>query len=104
MDQQVSIVLKSGDRYDIHLSAAELAEFDKSTGRFYVGDLFAESGLESPNPIGKVLLIDQVLMLAHEQKPVAWAQPDATLKKFLAATIQALGRNSVTIDLLNYKV
>ncbi len=104
MDQQVSIVLKSGDRYDIHLSAAELAEFDQSTGRFYVGDLFAESGLETPNPIGKILLIDQVLLLAQEQKPAVWAQPDATLKKFLAAVIQSLGRNSVTIDLLNHKV
>ena len=104
MDQQVSIVLKSGDRYDIHLSATELKEFDSSSGRFFVGELFAESGLEMPNPVGKVLLIDQILLLAAEQKPAVWAQPDATVKRFLAATVQALGRNSVTIDLLNYKV
>jgi hypothetical protein len=104
VDQQVSVVLKSGERYDIHLTAAELAEFDKSSGRFYVGDQFAAAGLETPNPVGKILLIDQILMLALEQKAAAWAAPDAALKKLLAAAVQAMGRGSLTIDLLNYKV
>jgi hypothetical protein len=104
VDQQVSIVLKSGDRYDIHLSAAELKEFDSSTGRFFVGEMFAAAGLETPNPVGKILLIDQILLLALEQKPEVWAQPDPALKRFLAAAVKALGRNAITIDLLNYKV
>lgn len=104
MDHQVSIVLKSGERYDIHLTAAEAAEFDKSSGRSHIGELFAAAGLETPNPMGKILLIDQILLLAQEQKASAWAQPDAALKKFLAAAVQALGRPSVTIDLINYKL
>ena len=104
MDHQVSIVLKSGDRYDIHLTAAEAAEFDKVSGRAHGGELFAAAGLETPNPMGKILLIDQILLLAQEQKSSAWAQPDASLKKFLAAVVQSLGRPTVTIDLINYKV
>lgn len=104
MEQQVSIVTKSGDRHDIHLSAAELSVFDAGSARFFIGDAFNEAGLETPNPVGKILLIDQILLLAQEQKPESWKQPGPELRKFLAAVVQSLGRNSVTIDLVNYKV
>lgn len=104
MDYQVSVVLKSGSRHDIHLNAAETAEFDASTARHWIGDAFNEAGLETPNPVGKILLIDQILMLALEQKAAAWAAPTPALKKFLAAVVKSLGRPSVTIDLLDYKL
>jgi hypothetical protein len=102
VDQQVSIVLKSGERYDIHLAAAELAAFDKSSARAYIGEQFAAAGLETPNPMGKILLVDQILMLAQERKAADWVQPDPTLRKFLAAVSQSLARQAVTIDLGNY--
>lgn len=104
MDQQVSVILKSGERHDFHVTAAELAEFDKSTARFWIGDAFNEAGLETPNPVGKVLLVDQILMFAAEQKAEAWAAPTPALRKFLAAVATALGRQGIAIDLQNYKV
>ncbi len=104
MDQQVSVVLKSGDRYDIHLTAEELDQFSSSDARFYIGEAFGEAGLETPNPVGKILLLDQILLLAQEQKLDAWAKPTPELRKFAAAVAKSLGRPSVTIDLLNYKL
>ena len=104
MDQQVSVILKSGERYTIHLLAADMDAVEAKEARFQIGEMFAASGLETPNPVGKILLIDQILLLANEQKKAGWAQPDADLKKFLAAVVHALGRPSVTIDLLNYKI
>ena len=66
--------------------------------------MFEEAGLETPNPVGKILLVDQILMVAQEQKAAAWAAPDAKIKRFLAAATQAMGRGSLTIDLGNYKL
>lgn len=102
MDQQVSVILKSGERYDFHVTAAELAAFDKSSARAWIGDAFNAAGLETPNPVGKVLMIDQILLLAAEQKAAAWVAPTAETRKFLAAVAVALGRPGVAIDLLNY--
>jgi hypothetical protein len=34
----------------------------------------------------------------------AWAKPTPELRKFAAAVAKSLGRPSVTIDLLNYKL
>jgi hypothetical protein len=105
VDQSVSVVTKNGERYTFHLSAAELAEFATSKdGRRFVGDLFNEAGLETPNPVGKILLIDQILMVALEQKAALWVEPTPEVRKFLAAVAVALGRASVTIDLANYKL
>lgn len=104
MSQQVSILLKNGVSHRIHLSAAELAEFDKSSGRDFIGELFEAAGVEPANPIGKILLVEQILLLAEEQKPAAWAEPDTKTRKFLAAVMQALGRPSVTIDLVQRKL
>lgn len=104
VDQQVSVILKSGERYDFHVGADELAAFDKSSARAWIGEAFEAAGLETPNPVGKILLVDQILLLAAEQKEQAWTAPTADTRKFLAAVAVALGRPGVAIDLLNYKL
>ena len=104
MDQQVSIVQKNGERHDIHVNAAELAAFDKSSARSFIGEAFEAAGLETPNPVGKILLVDQILLLALERKASEWAQPDAAVRKFIAAVLVSLDRPTVTIDLGNYKL
>ena len=104
MDQQVSVALKNGIRHDIHLTPAELDQFDASSGRFFVGDAFNEAGLETQNPVGKILLLDQILLLALEQKTATWQQPTPELRKLLAAVVKALGRPCLTIDLLNHRL
>lgn len=104
MDYQVSVVLKNGTQHNIRLSESEAAVFDASSARDWIGDAFSEAELEVPNPAGKILLKDQIMMLAIEQKPALWAAPTPELKKFLAAVVKALGRPSVTIDLAAYKL
>ena len=104
MDQQVSIVQKNGDRHDVHLNAADLAAFDQSAARSFIGEAFDAAGLETQNPIGKILLVDQILLLALDRKSSDWAQPDAAVRKFLAAVLVSLDRPTVTIDLGNYKL
>lgn len=104
MDYQVSVVLKNGSHHSFRVTADEAASFDPSSAREWIGDAFSEAELEVPNPAGKLLLKDQILMLALEQKPADWAAPTEKLKKFLAATVVAMGRPAVSIDLANFKL
>lgn len=104
MGYQVSVILKNGNQYGFHLSEEEVAAFDVSAACDWIGDAFSEADLEPPSPAGKIMLIDQVMMLALERKPADWVAPTTELRKFLAAVVRAMGRPTVTIDLLNYRI
>ena len=104
MDHQVSVVLKNGERYDFPLGAEELAAVDPAGARHWIAEAFLAAGLESPNPMGKMLLVDQILLLALNFKPADYAPPTAEARRFLCAALQAMGRPSLTIDLAAYKL
>lgn len=104
MDYQINVVLKNNKQYGFHLGEEDVAVFDVSSACDWIGDAFSEADLEPPSPAGKILLIDQIMMLALERKPADWAAPTAELRKFLAAVVKAIGRPTVTIDLLNYRI
>lgn len=102
MERQVSVVLQDGTRLDFHLSAAESADFDASAARHWLSEAFAAAELEPPNPMGKVLLVDQVLLLAATFKTADYAQATPDLRRFLSAASAAMGRPTLTIDLKNH--
>lgn len=104
MDHQVSVVLKSGERYDFALGADDLAAFDSASARHWIAAAFLEAGLETPNPMGKMLLIDQILMLALNFKPADYNPLTPQARRFLCAALQAMGRPSLTIDMAAYKL
>lgn len=104
MNYPVSVVLKDGGHYSFNLREDEVDAFDASSAWQWIAEAFEKAGLEPPSPTGKVLLKDQILMLALEQKPADWATPTADLRKFLAATVKSLGRASVAIDLRSFKL
>ena len=99
MNYEVSVIDAEGARYNVPLSAADVDHLDARRAREWIGDAFNAAGLETANPVGKVLLVDQILMLADEQKSTDWAAPTEELKTFLAAALKALGRPTLTIDL-----
>lgn len=104
MDYKISVILKNGSQYTYNLSADEMAAFDPSSAHEWIGDAFEEADLDPPSMVGKILLTDQILMLAEEQKPADWAAPPKDLRKFLAAVVTSLKRPTVTIDLANHKI
>ena len=104
MNYPVSVVLKNGDHHSFILREDEVDAFDVSSAWHWIAKEFEEAGLEPPSPTGKILLKDQIMMLALEQKPADWAAPTAALRKFLAAAVKSLGGPAVTIDLLNYRL
>ena len=59
MDHQVSVVLKNGERYDFPLGAEDMASFDSASARHWIAESFQAAGLETPNPMGKLLIIDE---------------------------------------------
>jgi len=104
LNYPVSVVLRDGGHHNFILREDEVDAFDASSAWQWIAQAFEEAGLEPPSPTGKILLKDQIMMLALEQKPADWATPTAALRKFLAAVVKSLGRPTVTIDLLNYKL
>jgi hypothetical protein len=104
VDHQVSVVLKSGERFDFPLGAEDLAAFDPASARHWIAAAFLEAGLETPNPMGKMLLVDQILLLALNIKPADYKPLTPAARRFLCAALQAMGRPSLTIDLAAYKL
>jgi len=104
VDHQVSVVLKNGERYAFPLGAEDLAAFDPAGARRWIGEAFHAAELETPNPVGKLLLVDQILMLALNFKPAEYDPLHPEVKKFLCAALQAMGRPSLTIDMAAYKL
>ncbi|KAF0166392.1 MAG: hypothetical protein FD157_340 [Rhodocyclaceae bacterium] len=104
MDHQVSVVLKNGERYDFPLGADDLAAFEPAAARHWIAESFMKEGLETPNPMGKLLLVDQILMLALNFKPADYNPLTPEARRFLCAALQAMGRPSLTIDLAAYKL
>ncbi|MCC7310616.1 MAG: hypothetical protein IT510_05160, partial [Sulfuritalea sp.] len=104
VDHEVSVVLKSGERFDFPLGEEELAVFDPAAARHWIADAFLAAGLETPNPMGKMLLVDQILLLAANFKPADYHPATAEVRRFLCAALRAMGRTTLTIDLVAYKL
>lgn len=104
MDQKVSVVLKNGERYDFPLAAEDVAAFDAVSARSWIADAFHAAELETPNPVGKMLLVDQILMLAQNFKPADYQPLSPEARRFLCAAVQAMGRPTLTIDLVAFKI
>jgi len=102
VDHQVSVVLKNGERYDFPLAADDLAAFDSAGARDWIHQEFLAAGLESPNPMGKLLLVDQILLLALNFKHSEYDPLTPAARRFLCAALQAMGRHTLTIDLAAY--
>lgn len=104
MDHLASVVLKNGERYAFPLGADELAAFDAASARQWIAERFLAAGLETPNPMGKMLLVDQILLLALEFKPADYDPLTPEARRFLCAAVRAMGRPTLTIDLAAYKL
>ena len=104
MDHQVSVILKNGERYEFPLGAEDVAAFDPAGARHWIAETFLAAGLESPNPMGKLLLVDQILLLALNFKPADYDPLTPAVRRFLCAALQAMGRPTLTIDLAAYKL
>jgi hypothetical protein len=104
MEKSVSIVLLKGERFDFHFSATDFVGLDAASARELIGDLCEEAGVEGQSRTGKVLLVDQILLYADEQRSDAWVNPSVDLRRFLAAALVALGRDGLTINLQERKL
>ena len=104
MDHHVSVILKNGERYTFPLGAEELAAFDGASARHWIAEAFLAAGLETPNPMGKMLLVDQILLLAMNFRPADYDPLTSEARHFLCAAVRAMGRPTLTIDLAAYKL
>ena len=104
MEHKVSVVLKNGERYEFPLGAEDLAAFDAASARHWIAEEFNKAGLETPNPMGKMLLVDEILLLALNFKPKDYDPLKPEVRRFLCAALRAMGRDTLTIDMAAHKL
>lgn len=99
MERVVSIVQRNGDRQSIHLHESDFDGLEARAAREMIAELYNKAEIDTPTSLGKILLVDQILLLAQEQKAELWAAPTPQLRRYLAAALTALGRDSLTVNL-----
>lgn len=99
MDHRVSIVLKNGQHHQFVISVEELAEFEPAGAREWIMDKFFKAELETPNPTGKLLIVDAILLLAENYKPSDYDPLSPEVRRFLVAALAAMRRPTLNIDL-----
>lgn len=104
MDHRVSVVLKSGQSFQISVGEEELAAFDPAGARDWIIDKFLKAELETPNPTGKLLIVDAILLLAGNFKPSDYDPLSPEARHFLCAALAAMRRPTLTIDLQSYRL
>jgi hypothetical protein len=104
VEHEVSVILKNGDRYNFPIGAEDLAAFNSGTARTWIAEAFLAAGLETPNPMGKLLLVDEILLLAQNFKQTDYDPLKPEVRQFMCAALRAMERPSLTIDLAAYKL
>ena len=104
MDHEVSVVLKNGERFNFPIAAGELAAIEPAAARHWIGEEFVKAGLENPNPMGKMLLVDQILLLTASFKVGDFHPATPELHRFMVNALKAMARPTLTIDLASYKL
>lgn len=104
MHKVVSVVLRNGTNCNVNLKAEDLEGLDPRSAMMLIGDLFEKADIDPPTRTGKILTVDQILLLAQEQSPDSWSQPTPQLRRFLAAALCALQRESLTLNLKDHKI
>lgn len=104
MDHRVSVVLKSGQNFQFSIGEEEIAAFDPAGAREWIMDKFLKAELETPNPTGKLLIVDAILLLAENFKSSDYDPLSSEARHFLCAALAAMRRPTLTIDLQSYKL
>jgi hypothetical protein len=104
MDCHVTVILKDGESYDFHLTESELSMFSPESAQGWLAREFEAAGCEPTNPVGKVLLVDRILLLAGSRSKSEWEQRSQWVKQFVCAAARAIGRPALTIDTARYSL
>lgn len=99
METTVKIIFDAEHQYEFKRNATQVADYPSPKARIWLEQEFAAAEYETPNPMGKSLLVDKILMLAEGEGQSAFATPDEWIDHFLLATASALERPTVVIDL-----
>lgn len=104
MDCHVSVILKTGEKQDFHLTESELAMFSVGSAQEWLAREYDKAGCEAVSPVGKVLLVDRILQLGALQPAAGWTAPSTWIRQYLCASARAMGRPALTIDLAHYAI
>lgn len=104
MDCHVTVILKDGESHHYHLSESELSMFSPTSAQNWLAKEFEAADCEPTNPVGKVLLVDRILLLAQSQPASVWSENGRWVREYVCAAARAMDRAALTIDLARYSL
>lgn len=104
MNNVVSVVLRDGTVCNINLKPEDLKDLEPRSAMLLIGELFEKADIDPPTRTGKILIVDQILLLAEEQPADSWSQPTPQLRRFVAAALCAMQRDNLTLNLKDHKI
>lgn len=95
-----TLIVSFGDGrdYEFHVDDHELDALDDRAPRQWFDREFVELECTPSNPMGKLLIVDQILNVAKYGGESRFANHDAWAKRFAAHALKAVGRPHVRVD------
>ena len=97
MRQELIVTFGSDHRFEVALPAGQALPAPE-VGRRWLDEQFTANDCEPLRASGKVLIADKVLALANAVGPKRFVQDTAWAQAFASATLGALARPVVTVD------
>ena len=103
--QATVLVSFSGDRqYEFRLAASGGKPMSADDAQQWLSGEWTEFGCVPSNPVGKVLLIDKILLVAQYAGEKRFAEAGDWAQHYARAVVAILGRNTVHVDVAQHVV
>jgi hypothetical protein len=87
-----------GREYPYKLSEADLAESSPEEARRWFDKEFVDLKCEPSNPMGKVLIIDKILLIARDGGEQRFIDGKTWATQFIRYAVLVLGRDTIRVD------
>lgn len=104
MSQYVIVSYGPDREYEVTVPDADTASLTKEQARAWLAKEFETLECSPSNPMGKILVLDMVLNVAKYGDEDNFKRLTEWARQFAAATLVALGRPVITVDIGNHVV
>ena len=104
MSQYVIVSYGTDREYEVTVPDADTASLTKEQARAWLAKEFETLECSPSNPMGKILVLDMVLNVAKYGGEDNFKRLTEWARQFAAATLVALGRPVITVDIGNHTV
>ena len=104
MQSIVTVSFARDREFEIKVSKADASRFTSEQAHQWLGKEWTELGCIPTSPVGKVLNLDRILLVAEYAGEKRFAGGGEWVKQYAAAVVSVLGRDAVRVDVAEHVV